>query len=382
MPENSGRGGVAAELLRGVIEDSHAYQYNNTDYERLGLSGPRRLAWRARDFALALAAKAGFTRRRSTSERLRGRTQYLLDHVAALDESYALLADDESRSLFIELLKFRVLGAEHVRLRRNTAEFWKSYNDVDRRYAIERGTRRTWNWSLNRYRLPAQEGSIELHAHMLNVLDTFVLEQYACRRDGWPAIAVQPGDIVIDGGACWGDTALYFADRCGANGKVYAFELLPENLALFHENLALNPALAPRIELVDAALWNVSGERIPYTSNGPGTSLRESAAADDGPSAATISIDDLVRDRALPRVDFIKLDLEGAELPALQGAEQSIRRFRPRLAVSLYHRKEDFIEIPRFLAGLDVGYRFHLDHFTIHDEETVLFAAPGCDGTR
>jgi len=68
------------------------------------------------------------------------------------------------------------------------------------------------------------------------------------------------------------------------------------------------------------------------------------------------------------------MDIEGAELDALRGAEQTLRAFKPRLAISLYHNKTDLTEIPEYLNALDLGYEFYLDHFTIHNEETVLFA--------
>jgi hypothetical protein len=88
----------------------------------------------------------------------------------------------------------------------------------------------------------------------------------------------------------------------------------------------------------------------------------------------TLSIDDLVEREKLDHLDFIKMDIEGSELAALMGAEQSIRRFRPKLAICVYHRLRDFWEIPQWIDGLGLGYRFHLRHFTIHLEETVLFA--------
>jgi hypothetical protein len=72
-------------------------------------------------------------------------------------------------------------------------------------------------------------------------------------------------------------------------------------------------------------------------------------------------------------VDFIKMDIEGAEMQALRGAEESIRRFRPKMAITVYHSLEDFWEIPKWIAQLGLGYRFYLRHFTIHQEETVLF---------
>jgi hypothetical protein len=91
---------------------------------------------------------------------------------------------------------------------------------------------------------------------------------------------------------------------------------------------------------------------------------------------STVSIDDFVARENLPQVNFIKMDIEGAELPALQGAEETLRNFKPRLAISLYHRDTDLVDIPRYLNGLGLGYEFFLDHFTIHREETVLFAIP------
>jgi hypothetical protein len=87
-----------------------------------------------------------------------------------------------------------------------------------------------------------------------------------------------------------------------------------------------------------------------------------------------ILIDDVVGTPEFPKVDFIKMDIEGAEQQALRGAEECIRRFKPKLAITVYHSLEDFWEIPRWIDGLGLGYKFYLRHFTIHSEETVLFA--------
>ena len=79
-------------------------------------------------------------------------------------------------------------------------------------------------------------------------------------------------------------------------------------------------------------------------------------------------------EQGLDRLDFIKMDIEGAEIEALKGAEASIRHFKPKLAICLYHRLSDFHDIPRLLSNLDLGYVFHIRHFTVHAEETMLFA--------
>lgn len=61
-------------------------------------------------------------------------------------------------------------------------------------------------------------------------------------------------------------------------------------------------------------------------------------------------------------------------MDALRGAERTIRSDRPRLAICVYHSLQDFVRIPKWIASLGLGYRFYLDHFTIHAEETILFA--------
>jgi hypothetical protein len=88
----------------------------------------------------------------------------------------------------------------------------------------------------------------------------------------------------------------------------------------------------------------------------------------------TTTIDSIVAANNVPRIDFIKMDIEGSELGALNGAEAAIRRWRPKLAISLYHRPEDFFSIPLWIDGLALGYKLYLDHYTIHSEETVLYA--------
>ena len=91
-------------------------------------------------------------------------------------------------------------------------------------------------------------------------------------------------------------------------------------------------------------------------------------------STSTISIDDLVESQKIPTVDFIKMDIEGAELYALKGALTTLQTFKPKLAISVYHSLEEYSSILLWIANLNLGYKFHLRHFTIHAEETILFA--------
>lgn len=88
----------------------------------------------------------------------------------------------------------------------------------------------------------------------------------------------------------------------------------------------------------------------------------------------TRRIDDLVAKGQIERIDFLKMDVEGAEMAALRGAELSIRKFRPKLAISIYHKPTDFTDIINYVHELGLGYSLFVDQHTIYEEETVLYA--------
>lgn len=73
-------------------------------------------------------------------------------------------------------------------------------------------------------------------------------------------------------------------------------------------------------------------------------------------------------------VSFIKMDIEGAELNALKGAEKTILKHRPILAISLYHKSEDILTIPEYILSLHSDYKLYLRHYAILPCETVLYA--------
>lgn len=76
----------------------------------------------------------------------------------------------------------------------------------------------------------------------------------------------------------------------------------------------------------------------------------------------------------IEKIDFIKMDIESAELFALKGAIKTINAFKPKPAIAIYHSLDDFINIPEFINSLNLDYKFYLGHNSIHIEETVLFA--------
>ncbi len=149
-----------------------------------------------------------------------------------------------------------------------------------------------------------------------------------------------------------------------------AFEFVPDNLDIFEMNLQANSKLEKRISLCQQPVGRESSEPFNYNAAGRGTKHDVDGAS----TSDTITIDDYVKQQGLERVDFIKMDIEGSESDALEGAATTIERWHPRLAISAYHRWQDLIELPLLIRDLAPGYQLYLDHHTIHAEETVLYA--------
>jgi FkbM family methyltransferase len=156
-------------------------------------------------------------------------------------------------------------------------------------------------------------------------------------------------------------------------GHVYSFEFIPKNIEVFRKNLSLNKELEKRITLVPKPLGISSNQKVTCIENGPGSRIDFDNNVIRSMSLDTISIDDFVDSEQI-KVDFIKMDIEGSELSALKGAEKTIRKFKPQLAISIYHSMNDFVNIPAWLKSLGLGYKLYLGHYTIHNEETVIYA--------
>jgi hypothetical protein len=89
------------------------------------------------------------------------------------------------------------------------------------------------------------------------------------------------------------------------------------------------------------------------------------------------TLDSFVKEKNLPRVDFIKADIEGAECAMLLGAAETIRKFRPKMALCIYHRAStDHWLVPETLLSICPNYRFHLKQYRDNHLETVLFCEP------
>ncbi len=92
---------------------------------------------------------------------------------------------------------------------------------------------------------------------------------------------------------------------------------------------------------------------------------------DAGTTIQVYALDDYLKG---DRLDFLKADIESFELKMLQGAEKSIIKYRPKLAICIYHSPADMFDIVKYLESLDLGYKYSVRHHFEKFTETVLYA--------
>ena len=285
--------------------------------------------------------------------------------------------DDKSQELLIDIIAYRLLGYKKVKLPLNSTLYWDSLKRVK---TLKKGTDTIdphfLHFKLDRFDLRPIGYDLELYFFGGGVAIDFIIEQYAHKLNNEYIVQAERGDVVLDIGACWGDTALYFADKVGNNGKVYSFEFIPGNIKIYNVNTNLNPHLKERIKLIEHPVSDSSEQKVYFEDFGPGSRVVNFPFEAQTGSTTTISIDDFVIRNNILKVDFIKMDIEGAEPAALKGAINTIKKYRPKMAIAIYHSLEDFVNIPKWLMDLNLGYEFYLGHHTIHTEETIIYANP------
>ena len=166
------------------------------------------------------------------------------------------------------------------------------------------------------------------------------------------------GDIVIDGGAYDGATSRDFASL---GARVYAFEMDAKNYNVCVESSGDD------IVFENMGLWSCR-KQMHYESHGAGSGLKGTGTE----IASLVDIDTYVKEKKIPRVDYIKLDVEGAELEVLRGASLTISKFKPKLAISAYHKPEDLYVLQKYIRSVRPDYQFDFRHYRIDGRDYYL----------
>ena len=303
-----------------------------------------------------------------------------LDVLERADELWANLGDPSSRDLLLRFLAYRALGPAHIRLQLEPGPYRQSVMALNRlmvQAVVARVDDFPLEWQLHLYDFTSAGMPIRVIGAPLPLASTLAFSQYAYRDVG---VGARPkvGDVALDIGGCWGETALWLAHAVGETGFVHTFEPTPRNRALLEQNLELNPQLAKRIAVWSEAASDRADETVwvPDVIAAGATVSETDQGEVPMTEALTETVDRIVAaERVLPP-SFIKIDVEGAELSVLAGAADTIAEYRPTLAIAAYHRPDDLVAIPEFIASLGVRYRWYLQCSTMTDVDTVAFGVP------
>jgi FkbM family methyltransferase len=177
-----------------------------------------------------------------------------------------------------------------------------------------------------------------------------------------------PNEMYVDCGACDVVTIENFITFCnGIYNKIIAFE--PDKNSFQNILSEMGRKNIEKTEVINKGVWH-ENTTIGFSCNQnlPSMSMIDT----NSPVHIELTtIDNVVGNAA---VTFIKMDIEGAELEALYGAAETIKRHKPRLAISIYHKANDVIDIPAYILSLVPEYKLYIRQYSYFLGEIILYA--------
>lgn len=173
----------------------------------------------------------------------------------------------------------------------------------------------------------------------------------------------ESGETFVDVGGYDGYTTLEFIKRCPDYKSVHLFEPHPDNLRHAKDNLS--------------SYGNIRFHQIGLSEKEQSFSFQSNQSASRISQGGDLIIqtkplDDIISEP----VTFIKMDIEGAEAGALEGAQGTIKKYHPRLAIAVYHKGADYWKIPEQVLAYREDYDLYMRHYTEGVDETVMFFMP------
>lgn len=220
------------------------------------------------------------------------------------------------------------------------------------------------------------EYKVKDYDYFLKGITQVLAETYLFPRIYSKNVFLKKGDVCIDAGANIGTMTILFSKAVGETGSVIAIEPVVEKI--LQKNIEVNHIT--NVTIAPVALYDKPGEMEMLLSDYclDNTLLsRDSNESHHGmdhylmrKKVPVVKLDDLVEQLNLPRVDFIKIDIEGAEELALLGAAKTLAKWKPKLTVSSYHIDHENVKQHHKLVRLLKSY-----NYSIHEEdETHIFA--------
>jgi len=185
-------------------------------------------------------------------------------------------------------------------------------------------------------------------------------------------LTLSKSEYFVDCGAFTGDTVKVFIEKVENFSVINAYELSDENYQILENFInKLDVKTRNKINILNLGIYKSKG-KLPYSASGLSCSIKRTSALEENIKIGHLnSLDNLLPGE---NVSFIKMDIEGAEMDALHGAEKLIRENKPKLAISVYHKAEHLWEIPFWIKTINPDYKIYMRHHSDLDYDTVCYA--------
>lgn len=167
----------------------------------------------------------------------------------------------------------------------------------------------------------------------------------------------------VDGGGYVGDTVKEVINNYPDFKKIYLIEPILDNINIAKRKLK-------DIKNIIFLPIGISNKKTTLYFND-----EKSFSSIYGNGTKSVKVDTL--DNIIQeKVDFIKLDIEGAEQDAICGAKETIKKYRPILAICIYHKAQDWYKIPELVLDIEPNYKIYIRHYMEGIFETVMYFIP------
>lgn len=175
---------------------------------------------------------------------------------------------------------------------------------------------------------------------------------------------LKEGEVFVDAGGFEGETSIEFIRRCPNYKSVHISEPEPRNILKARENLKNYK----NIYFYEKGLADKNKILMFGSGDGSSSKIRDTGNID----IHVDSMDSLIKEK----VTFIKMDIEGSEGDAINGAKGHILSDHPKMAICIYHKPDDFWKIPEQIFAIRDDYEVYVRHYTEGIVETVMFFIP------
>lgn len=231
-----------------------------------------------------------------------------------------------------------------------------------------------YGWKQRKYRFSYTDGRFKTRSKSWGIITTTPLYFITKEIERYEKFySIKNDDTIIDAGAFHGILSLVYSKK-SAKGIVYSFEPDSKNLKRLEENLILNNK-PENIAVLPFGLWSKSGEIVFFEDGSVASSSFYQAEHSIEKKINVISLDDFIFKNNISKVDFIKMDVEGAELSILEGAKRVLTEFQPNLSIATYHwvnGELTYKSVEMYLT--EIGYPFRTEFFK--DGEIITYAGP------